>query len=784
MKIYWNDDLVADTKNRHSKVKKLIYVEDLEMFRYNQVKQGQKFYNVIARSEDRILIYQMENEDGSIVWRQIEDIHSKEEFEALVQLYFSIGKTRRWENVKFNVPRMMYDWLLKFCVYQGILPMGEKSKKPYFPGITWETWHNNEELFNALNSSYKAGYTFNYTDNESVYHDINIYDFKAFHEALLYYMDFPRKFNKVDKREWENLDNYYGYFKIIVKEDNEFLQRFGKLYNSTFLELKGWFNNIDINFITSLVGVERIQCKALYEVEMKRLPQKYLEFLRYCFEFRESVKDPMYKKFIKLGYEKACGQCGRKRFYSQILEYNEETQSFYDDEGIKNKKHNKYDFDAISNDRTKCWGPDLSWNVWVNSYARLILLTLKDKFGGIYGDTDSIFTPNEITGFYLSQEHKDNCEKGFILGLLEKKGKAFDFKCLGLKRYCWRSENKFEVKMSGANNDIIRNYCNGSVDRFTACFPSGVNPYKYVRINRLGYKEYAWRGTINDDNTLTEDKRVIISCAGSGKTTTLVEEVRNRFESCEDRICVIAFTNKNVDELRERIGIRSSRLEIRTLDSLAASFLDGQIEGEHFDLKLKTATDILRQGYDVPPVHLYVDEFQDLDMTKLNFINAIPCISRFYIGDPNQAIYGYSGAMNLFDTLKGFKEESRNTNYRCPQNINDYAEGFLKEETRPHATSITEKGEINFVKKVPDDNSIIICRTVEQVNNIKEYYPERIIMTIHKSKGLTFDNVTVVGIDKRNGTGDESNIAYVAATRAKRVLNIVRSDFNGMEEFI
>lgn len=45
-------------------------------------------------------------------------------------------------------------------------------------------------------------------------------------------------------------------------------------------------------------------------------------------------------------------------------------------------------------------------------------------------------------------------------------------------------------------------------------------------------------------------------------------------------------------------------------------------------------------------------------------------------------------------------------------------------------------------------------------------------MTIHKSKGLTFNNVAVVGLDKRND-GEEANIAYVAATRAKEKLTIV-----------
>ena len=128
--------------------------------------------------------------------------------------------------------------------------------------------------------------------------------------------------------------------------------------------------------------------------------------------------------------------------------------------------------------------------------------------------------------------------------------------------------------------------------------------------------------------------------------------------------------------------------------------------------------------------------------------------------------------MDLFDRLKGFQIERRSINYRCAQNINDYGEGFLEKEKRPHATCLTEKGEINFFKEIPDDSSVIICRTNEQVEEAKKIYPERTITTIHKSKGLTYDNVSIVGIDTRKG-GEESNIAYVAATRARNKLNII-----------
>lgn len=777
MKVYWEDDLIYDTKDRHGD-KKLIFKKNLEIYRYNEVLRGQKFYNVFARSDNSTLIYSMTNEDKTIEWREIDGINTKEEFIALISIYFSLSKRKRWEPIKYNVPHIMFNYLLKSLAEEGYLPV-KKNGKPYFPGVYYNTWHENEELYQALNSAYKAGYLFNRCDPNTIYNNIYIYDFKAFHEALLYYMEFPKRFIKVQADySLDNLDSYYGEFTISIKKDHPYLRQFGLLYNSTQLILKGWFNDIDIRFIDALVGIERIKTKTLYKVEMDRLPQSMLTALRVCFDWREA-EEGIEKDLFKQGYEKFCGEAGRRRFYPTRLNYDEENQTFFTKEGKKNMSYNTYNFKEIDEDR-KNHGLDLSWNVWVNSYARRILLTICQNNNGFYVDTDSCFSDHKIEDIYFSEEHRKNCKAGFALGAFELKSVAKDFKCLGFKRYGWiDQDNKTHIKMSRADNDIVKNYVNGDLKRFTDVFPQTVAPYKYVRINNEGFKEYAWRGSASEDYTLTSDKRVIISCAGSGKTTTLIEEVKKRFKQTNEPICVIAFTNKNADELRERIGINSDRLEIRTLDSLAASYLNGAIDGDKFDLKLKSATEILQNGFEAVPVHLYVDEFQDLDLTKFNFINAIPCLSRFYIGDPNQSIYGYSGSINLFDKLDGFKVEKRTINYRCAQNINDYAEGFLGEEYRPHATCLIEQGEINFIEEVPNDGSVIICRTNDQVKEMKERFPERSITTIHKSKGLTYDSVSIVGIDTRKG-GEEDNVAYVAATRARNKLNIiVRSEKYG-----
>ena len=92
MKVYWEDDLVYDTKDRHSD-KKLIFKRNLEIYRYNEVLKGKKFYNVFARSDNTKLIYSMTNEDKSIEWREVDGIKNKEEFIELLRIYFSFSKS-------------------------------------------------------------------------------------------------------------------------------------------------------------------------------------------------------------------------------------------------------------------------------------------------------------------------------------------------------------------------------------------------------------------------------------------------------------------------------------------------------------------------------------------------------------------------------------------------------------------------------------------------------------------------------------------------------------------
>lgn len=767
MKVYWGDQLIKSTRGNN----KLIFVENLKMF-VNNNKGRIKFKQVEAiNGNDGNITYCSAIGEDDTEWRQIYGIHSKEELEEWFNNLYENSSKPSYKYFKYNLPRMCWNWATRILTCK-VSPTTERSllTPPYK-----ELCSNDEELYKAFSSSYFNGYFFNNTNPKTTYENVFITDIKSNHSSTMVTEKFPTKFIPTDPKNFKKIfgkKHFYGKFIIEVEKPDPYYYCFGQMYNGLTNTFTGYFNDIDFNFIKELTGIKRvIFCERLWIVETKPLPQELITAIKLLFKWKEEFskkKLTIKKNMCKNALEKIYGNCCKRRFYPERYVWDIDKQEI-------TKEKVEYNWENIQKGLKNHW--DYSIGVWTCSYVRLKLLRLKNKMGKdcLYGDIDSIMFKNKDNLKYVKEFNQDK----ELLGKLELKNICSKFRVLDKKWYCFIDEmGKVNVKCSGANPKIVKKYLEGienPVENFSKDFPLGINPYKRIRQNSKGELEYYWCGGSIQDYTLSNDKRVIISCAGSGKTTTLIEEVKNKFNTTNDKITVIAFTNKNVDELREKLGINNERLEIRTLDSLAASLLENSISGDLFEVKLERATELLREDPSLMlPSHLFIDEFQDLDLLKFNFINSIPAISRFYIGDPNQSIYGYSGAQNLFNRLNNFKTEYRSINYRCPQNINDYAEGFLDEDKRPQAISnLKGNGEINFINEIPNDDSIILCRTNKEVNTIKELYPMREVLTIHKAKGLTFAATTVVGIQRNKNTQEEQNIAYVACSRATQKLNIV-----------
>lgn len=235
----------------------------------------------------------------------------------------------------------------------------------------------------------------------------------------------------------------------------------------------------------------------------------------------------------------------------------------------------------------------------------------------------------------------------------------------------------------------------------------------------------------------------------------------------------------------------------------------------------KYLLDKLNEYYlDITDVNaLFVDEFQDVDAVQLELFNRTHTQKKFYIGDINQAIYQFRGAISeIFDELKDFTIYNLDTNYRSYQNIidaattlRDYAAVCIAEHEVPqlteyvgtmqpsaikcargnhtgsvyvvseigrcvewHEQTVSPRSDTLIVKQMLSDKKTqVLCRTNKQVKKIDSLGISR-VSTIHQAKGLEYDNVVLV--DFPMDCEEELNVAYVGMTRAKNKLCIIPFD--------
>ena len=194
--------------------------------------------------------------------------------------------------------------------------------------------------------------------------------------------------------------------------------------------------------------------------------------------------------------------------------------------------------------------------------------------------------------------------------------------------------------------------------------------------------------------------------------------------------------------------------------------------------------------------YLIIDEYQDISKERYEFAKNIALKSYakvIAVGDDWQAIYAFSGSSiryiyNFPHYFQGAKLLKINQAYRNSHDLVDYSSTFImknKNQIKKELVSNKEiKNPIRFVlfedfneyqtlkelilnihKKNPEHNIMILARTNSMINDfckgidIKDEigtkikyigYEEIAIdgMTIHKSKGLTSDEVILIGLDK------------------------------------
>lgn len=323
------------------------------------------------------------------------------------------------------------------------------------------------------------------------------------------------------------------------------------------------------------------------------------------------------------------------------------------------------------------------------------------------------------------------------------------------------------------------------------------------------------------------DKRtVVMAAAAAGKTRLITEKTRQLLRSGANprEIAVITFTNMAAEELKSRLGVDyKDGIFIGTIHSLANFFLLSNgidtskvINDEKFDRLFQMVEAnphcVKKLGY------ILLDEAQDSDKFQFSFLfDMINPDNFFVVGDLRQSIYGWSGSRpDLLEDLSKMSNVacySLNENYRNGRNILDYAKKHIQKTGRiDDSTPMRDvdglvkevqyniNSVINIIEKTKNYKEwAVLARTNGQVYQIMEELNKRNIpydtfkqgdlkkaelskkmasntvkvLTIHSSKGLEWDNVVVVlskPVYNRGAEGEEVNVKYVAATRARNAL--------------
>ena len=338
-------------------------------------------------------------------------------------------------------------------------------------------------------------------------------------------------------------------------------------------------------------------------------------------------------------------------------------------------------------------------------------------------------------------------------------------------------------------------------------------PYYSISLNKKQYEIVT--------NESLNSKKLILSCAGSGKTLTITARICYMIYKlgCNPSEFILATFNRNAaEEMNQRIckfiGFNEVNcgtfhsLGLRLLRKYDYMFLD---EEYHIDetqlifLKFLTSerSNILKEKIK----YVFIDEFQDINDIQFKIIKELSKIAKniFLVGDDLQNIYSFRGSnnniiLNIKNYFPEIKLETMNINYRSSPEIIGLANEIqkmnkqnFKKEMIPHKESNNApkvfifdnlSKEINFIvssiysdlKKGYKKKQIsVLCRTnmplyflEEQLqkcgikNKIltSENYLSNCISlsTIHSAKGLEWDKVYLVGMNNSYFPNPKSDI--------------------------
>ncbi len=183
------------------------------------------------------------------------------------------------------------------------------------------------------------------------------------------------------------------------------------------------------------------------------------------------------------------------------------------------------------------------------------------------------------------------------------------------------------------------------------------------------------------------------------------------------------------DEIWARYDPRMKVIAERYVTAMQGQGLTDFTELVRIAVDMVEHSDLIRKALNAKFPRLYVDEYQDLEPGLDRLVRAL-CLDPdagcqlFAVGDPDQAIYGFTGTMpELLRELSGHPDITTvnlQTNYRCGRQIIDMAQTF--KESDSVVVGHREGGQAD-VRCCPEGFEQQCVRTAQWIGQVQEHYP-------------------------------------------------------------
>lgn len=349
------------------------------------------------------------------------------------------------------------------------------------------------------------------------------------------------------------------------------------------------------------------------------------------------------------------------------------------------------------------------------------------------------------------------------------------------------SKNVNELKLILKKYDLVNGYSQLKRDDLIQTIRA---VKKYKDNKQLDYKTYRFGDKIinlNDEQhkiVIADIKQNIriVSCAGSGKTTTIICRIKYLIDQGVDpeRIMITAFNVDAAESIKKRLielfGFLP-KLTVGTIDSIACRYYYRYFRQPYHVGVSEYATYLLKylqsEGNIISSIYQYIffDEFQDVNEIQFQILQTFYNYGAYItvIGDDSQCIYAFRGSnikyiLNLEKHFKNLKTYKLVNNYRSTPEIINFANESIKLNTEQLPKDMVANiPSINFMPTVKYFNNIYIqndhiIKTILEYNEEKDISLDEIAILCRVNYPLKLFEEAIEKFNKKN----DNKLKYVA----------------------